>query len=62
MERLSPRTACLLLQHPAAVPYLLLSMSLDSADVNHGLASSLENKSCIWIIEESRRGIATAFL
>ena len=36
MVCLSPRTACLLLQHPAAVPYLLKSMALESADVNHG--------------------------
>ena len=36
MVCLSPRTACLLLQHPAAVPYLLTSMALESANVNHG--------------------------
>ena len=36
MEYLSPRTACLLLHHPAAVPYLLYSMVRHKADGGRG--------------------------
>ena len=36
MECLSPRTACLLLHHQAAVPYLLLSMARDKVDDGRG--------------------------